>query len=162
MPASKHIKNFHQVTEWLYRGGQPDAKGVEALARMEIGTVVSLRWTKRTIETEQVRVVDQGMKFISMPLNYWHLPNQSIINQFLSILDNAKDRPVFVHCLHGADRTGLLIAIFRIDRCGWSLDDAYREMVECGFHRFRIRHFKWILGRYARRAASKGIPIEQA
>lgn len=145
------IENFRRVNGWLYRGGQPDITGLTALKEAHIKTVVSLRWQTRPILEESIQVQKLGMNFISIRLNYWSLPAQSLIEQFLSIVDNVENRPIFVHCYHGADRTGLVIAIFRVLRCGWTLENAYREMIECGFHRFRVYHFKWALWRAVRK-----------
>ena len=46
---------------------------------------------------------------------------------FPHMADPAK-RPVFVHCKHGADRTGTMVAFYRILFEGWSKDEAIREM----------------------------------
>ncbi len=66
-----------------------------------------------------------------------------MINRFLSVLDDNASRPVYVNCFHGSDRTGLLLAIYRMAREGWSAAKAYKEMRGCGFHLFRMYHFKW-------------------
>ncbi|CAN5768372.1 dual specificity protein phosphatase family protein [soil metagenome] len=150
------IRNFHQVTEWLYRGGQPGSDGVKSLAELGVRTVISLRWGKKTIETEKTYVEAAGMRFLSVRLNYWNLPNQQIIDDFLRLVDHEASRPIFVHCLHGADRTGLLIAIYRMAKENWPVEKAYAEMKKYGFHRFRIRNFKWMLWRYARQAKEDG------
>lgn len=144
------IRNFHEATPWLYRGGQPTAEGLLLLKETGIKTVVSFRWGQKTIAAEKAAVESLGMKFISLPMYYWKLPGLEITEEFLAIVDDRSNWPMFVHCFHGADRTGLLMAIFRIKRQGWHVDDAYREMKDRGFHRFRIRHFKWKLYQYAR------------
>lgn len=145
------IKNFHMVKPWLYRGGQPGAQGIMALSRLGIKTVVSFRWGRKVIKAEEGGVTAEGMSFISIPLNYWNMPSQDMIDRFLALLDNEENHPIFVHCFHGSDRTGLLIAIYRMARDGWTVDESYREMKRYGFHRFRIRNFKWMLWSYARK-----------
>src|SRR5208282_5592467 len=137
--------------DWLYRGGQPGSDGVRALAELGVRTVISLRWGQRGIETERSSVEAAGMNFVSIRLNYWNLPSQTILDEFLSLLNDPAQRPIFIHCLHGADRTGLLIAIFRIAHDGWTVENAYAEMKQHGFHRFRIRNFKWMLWSYSRK-----------
>jgi hypothetical protein len=42
---------------------------------------------------------------------------------------------VFVHCLHGQDRTGIVIAFYRVLFCNWSKADAEKEMLAHGFHK---------------------------
>ena len=149
------IKNFHQVNEWLYRGGQPSLESLAALKRLQIKTVVSLRWRKTRTAEEQQRVTELGMKFINIGLNYWTLPSQKNVDEFLRVVDDEANRPIFVHCFHGADRTGVLIAMFRIMRSGWTLSQAYTEMMQHGFHRFRSWHFIWGLGQLAHRARAE-------
>ncbi|HIA52925.1 MAG TPA: hypothetical protein EYN91_12710 [Candidatus Melainabacteria bacterium] len=151
------ITNFHPVAEGIYRGGRPSRDGLRALRQRGFKTVLSFRWRKAPIAVERSYVEELGMKFINIPLNYWSLPNQQEIDSFLAIIDDRRNYPIFVHCFHGADRTGLLMAIYRVVRCGWSFDEAYREMVACGFHRFRTQHYKWALWRLARKAAVKAV-----
>jgi len=146
-PDGIPINNFRQVNEWLYRGGQPSLEALAALKELNIKTVVSLRWRPMVMVEEEVKVNELGMQFINIRLNYWTLPATRHIVRFFEIIDNEENRPIFVHCFHGADRTGLCVAMYRIARCGWTFDQAYQEMVDCGFHRFRVRHFKWILKR---------------
>ncbi|HEY9869687.1 MAG TPA: protein-tyrosine phosphatase family protein, partial [Candidatus Obscuribacterales bacterium] len=59
---------------------------------------------------------------------------KSVINKFLSIVKNPRMQPVYVHCQQGADRTGCMVAIYRIDRQGWGPTQAYREMLSFNFH----------------------------
>lgn len=156
------IKNFHPVADGIYRGGRPSRQGLRALSKLGFKTVLSFRWRKAPIAVERTHVEELGMRFINIPLNYWSLPNQEQIDEFLAIIDDSRNYPIFVHCFHGADRTGLLMAIYRVNRCGWSFDEAYREMVACGFHRFRTQHFKWALWRMARRTAALAASKEKS
>lgn len=144
------VRNFHEVTSYLYRGGQPDARGIEELAKAGIKTIVCLRTGDNALNAERKAAESLGMKFISLPIHYWWFPPVEITAKFLEIADDEKNWPVFVHCMHGMDRTGLLCAMFRITRLGWHIDEAYREMKGYGFRRFRLRHFKWTLYQYAR------------
>lgn len=146
------VRNFHKVSDWLYRGGQPTHEGFKELAQRGIKTVISFRWGLKSAEAERRAVEAEGMQFISMPLNYWTLPTNKTIDLFFSYIDDPARRPIFVHCFHGSDRTGLFIGLYRMARQGWTVKAAYQEMKKCGFHRFRIRHFKWVLWHYSRRA----------
>lgn len=146
------IKNFHRVTPWFFRGAQPTGEDIERLAQIGVKTVVSLRCGKRAAKAEKAAVEAAGMRYENIPLSYWKIPNEETIDHFLALVDDSFNRPVFVHCFHGADRTGLLVATYRIARLGWSFQEAYDEMKRCGFHRFGVRHFKWVLWAYAQRA----------
>jgi tyrosine-protein phosphatase SIW14 len=153
------IGNFHQVSDELCRGGQPGEPGLIALRDLQIKSVVSLRWRKKRISSEQVIAERLGLRFFSIPLNYWTLPNSNDIKAFLEIVDNVENQPVFVHCFHGADRTGVLVAMYRILRNDWSLQEAYKEMRQCGHHRITTAHFKLALWRLAREAAKETSPF---
>jgi len=147
------ISNFRKVDDALYRGGQPKEIGLAALSEMKIKSVVSLRWRKQRIETERALAEGLGLKFFSIPLNYWTLPKQRDVKALLEVVDDESNQPVFVHCFHGADRTGVMVAMYRILRNDWSLQEAYKEMRECGFHRISTHHFKLALWRLAHEAA---------
>lgn len=144
------IRNFQVVTPWLCRGGQPTREEIDSLAQASIKTVICLRWGAKTIAAERKAVEDAGMQFVSLPLYYWRLPVMTEIDEFLALLASEAARPIFVHCFHGSDRTGLMIAMYRITCEHWTFQDAYEEMKRYGFHRFRLRHFKWILFEFAK------------
>ena len=148
---SSGLKNFHEVTPWLYRGGQPDEGGARFLKELGIRTVVCLRWSPWLVNQERRFIVEAGMEFVSMPLNYWTYPSEKEVREFFEILDESAHHPVFVHCKHGADRTGLMVAFYRMVKEGWSVDEAYHEMKSLGFHRIKMHHFKWALYRFAAR-----------
>lgn len=143
------IRNFGVVTPSLFRGGQPTGDDIANLAGCGVQTVVCLRWGEKTIAAERAAVERAGMDFISIPLNYWMLPNRVVLQRFFDIVENEQNHPVFMHCMHGADRTGMLIAIYRMNKMGWTFTDAYREMKHYGFHRIRLRHFQWVVYRYS-------------
>lgn len=143
------IRNFGVVTPTLFRGGQPTASDIANLAGCGVQTVICLRWGSKTIAAERAAVEQVGMEFISIPLNYWTLPDSAVLNRFFSIMEDSRRHSVFLHCLHGADRTGMLIAIYRMNKMGWKFGDAYREMKAYGYHRYRLRHFQWVVYRYS-------------
>jgi protein tyrosine/serine phosphatase len=146
------IKNFHVVADGFYRGAQPSAEGIEYLAGMGVKTILSLRCGRRAAAAEKAAAEAAGMRYENIPLSYWKVPTEETIDRFLELLDDPKTGPIFIHCFHGADRTGLMVATYRISRLGWSFQEAYDEMKRCGFHRFGVRHFKWVLWFYAQRA----------
>ena len=117
---------------------------------MGVKTVISFRWKRKLLDWESEICKRLGLNFIPMPLTYTVLPSESMVKEFVSVLEDEKNHPVFIHCLHGKDRTGLMMAIYRITSEGWSFEDAYREMKAYGFRHIRIRPFKWKLQRYYR------------
>jgi protein tyrosine/serine phosphatase len=145
------INNFRAVTPWLYRGGQPTSKQFEELKAAGIKTIICLRWNSITLHHERAIAAKLGFNLFCLPLSYWVLPTRAEIDRFFSIVDDVENHPIFVHCLHGSDRTGMLTAMYRIARENWTADQAYRDMVACGFHRLTVYHMKWAVYRFAER-----------
>ena len=143
------LKNFRKVSAGIYRGGQPDRAALEELVSTGFKTVVSLQKKKKVVEEEARNCGELGLDFISIPLNYSNPPRRKDVKQFLSVLDQSQKHPIFVHCLHGKDRTGIMIALYRIVEESWTVHDAYKEMEACGFHKYRLRPFKWHLFKFA-------------
>lgn len=145
------VKNFIAVTDWLYRGGQPDDIAFAELVKAGFRSIISLRWNSSIIKTEKQMAGEYGLDFYSIPLSYWILPTRKQLDYFFSLLDDKSKHPIFMHCLHGRDRTGMLAAIYRIAREGWNANDAYAEMKANGFHYIRMHQFKWAVYGFERR-----------
>ena len=58
--------------------------------------------------------------------------------------DDPKTRPVYVHCKAGQNRTGFVIATYRMVYQGWTPEEAVREMRTYGFYRIYSRD-EWFL-----------------
>lgn len=127
------LPNFRKVDDGLYRGGQPNADGFRQLARMGITTVVSLRAYGHTARQEQDerRIVESlGMRWVSLPMRMYWRPTDGQVDAFLAI--TRAPGATFIHCQHGEDRTGSLVAVYRVARHGWTPEQAYAEAVELG------------------------------
>lgn len=122
------LPNLHKVSADLYRGAQPTAEGMRELKKMGIRTVVSLR----TFEADLVLLGDTGLGHEAIPMSAWS-PQTGHAVAFLKIATDRAKTPVFVHCLHGADRTGLMCAIYRVVVQGWDKEEGIREMTSGGF-----------------------------
>jgi protein tyrosine phosphatase (PTP) superfamily phosphohydrolase (DUF442 family) len=149
--ANTGIEKFGQVSPCLYRGGQPDREQILALAQAGIKTIVTFRWDAAAIRQERTWVREAGMNYMVIPLTYFVLPTRKEIARFLEICDEPSMQPVFVHCKHGVDRTGAMIAIWRVAKENWSADKAYAEMRDLGFHKIRVHHFKFSVYDFAER-----------
>lgn len=123
------LGNFAPVSEVLFRGSQPSREGFEHLKVMGIKTIVNLR----AYRGDAGKLKGLGFQYVHLRCRAW-LPSGKKLAEFLKIVNEPKNRPVFVHCWHGSDRTGLAIASYRIMVQGWSLDDAVAELHEFGFH----------------------------
>ena len=123
------VPNAGQVTANLYRGGQPTATGFEALASMGINIVVDLRGSR---EGESQRVAKLGMRYVSIP---WHcpFPKDESFARFFILLRQNPGKKVFVHCRLGDDRTGMMVAAYRMAEQSWTATEARKEMEAFGF-----------------------------
>lgn len=132
------IPRFDQVDSRLYRGAQPDAAGLRRLRDLGVATVINLRSERDAIRLDEQRLVESlGMRYVSLPIkdgNFFtraRIVPEDVIRKFFAVMDAAAG-PVFVHCRRGADRTGALVALYRIARHGWSNERAYEEARAAG------------------------------
>ena len=127
----KGLPNLHRVTPTLYRSAQPDATSGEALQKLGIKTVLSFR--KR--DKDEPLHKTPGITFKRYPLYTWDIEEKDIL-AVLRILNDPANQPVLVHCTHGADRTGLMMASYRMIVQNWSKETAIAEMKlgEYGYH----------------------------
>ncbi len=127
------IPQFVKVEEGLYRGGQPNSEGWEKLKDLGIRSVISLRGKDEELIRNREKVLSWGMNFYHIPLSVYRRPTDEEVLRFLEIVLSKENRPVFVYCTQGRDRTGAMIAMYRVVARGWSLKQAYREAKDYGF-----------------------------
>ncbi len=145
--SPQRIKNFYQVDQNVYRGAQPTGDGFRYLAKMGVKTVIDLREADRRSKSEETAVTAAGMKYISVPMTGLAAPSEAQINQILGILEGdhrGDSGAVFVHCKRGADRTGVVIASYRIDHDGWDNAQALQEAKARGMARFQFPRMSYI------------------
>jgi protein tyrosine phosphatase (PTP) superfamily phosphohydrolase (DUF442 family) len=133
--SGQALIHFFKVDEGLYRGGQPTDEGFRELKALGVKTVVSLRaygHTARREAAERKLVESLGMRWVSLPMRMYWRPTERQIEAFLDAALDPDRQPVFVHCQHGEDRTGSLVAIYRIVKQGWDPQRAYDEALTLG------------------------------
>ncbi len=126
--SSQHLRNFHRVSDQLYRGAQPDRNGFLELQRLGIKTVVNLRLSS----SDRDLLRGTSLVPVDIPAEPWDL-EEADVRAFLAVVTDPARLPVFVHCSHGADRTGAMSAIYRVVVQGWDKEEAIREMTHGGF-----------------------------
>src|SRR5215467_3877450 len=136
--AAHGIRNFHQVDQHVYRGGQPTHEGFAYLAKLGVKTVIDLREPGGRSNAEEGVVETAGMKYVNVPMNGLTAPSESEIARILTILEDASTGPAFVHCMRGADRTGAVIAAYRIDHDRWENSRALNEAKDLGMSFFQF------------------------
>jgi len=132
------LANFAFISEGLYRGEQPGPEGIAQLKKMGVKTIVNLR----AFHSDRDALRGTGLQYVHIRCQAWH-PESEDVAQFIKLVRDEKNQPVFVHCQHGSDRTGMMVASYRILELGWSPADAASEVYNFGYHRiFRdIRSF---------------------
>jgi protein tyrosine phosphatase (PTP) superfamily phosphohydrolase (DUF442 family) len=128
--AKKGLPNFAKVSEVLYRGAQPDRKGFEELKKLGVKSIVNLR----AGHPDKKLIEGLGFRYFSIPANTWDV-SDSHSAHFLKVISDPANQPVFVHCQHGSDRTGTMVAIYRIYVQNWKPDEALKELPSFGFHK---------------------------
>ena len=123
------LGNFAQVSAVLYRGEQPTAEGFAALKKMGVKTVVDLR----ALHSDRTLLKGTGLQYVGIPCNAWH-PEEEDVVAFLKVLHDPANQPVFVHCAQGSDRTGMMVASYRMVDEKWNSIDAMAELPNFNFH----------------------------
>jgi tyrosine-protein phosphatase SIW14 len=121
------VPNFHQLNDGVYRGAQPSEQGFQNLATLGVKTVIDLRESGGRSNVEKQWVEGAGMRYINIPLNGHAAPTLEQVSRLLALLNNQGSGPVFVHCRRGADRTGTIIACYRISHDHWENQKALSE-----------------------------------
>ena len=122
------VPNLHKVSDELYRGAQPSAEGMKQLEKLGIKTVVNLRFL--TSDRDELKGTELAYEHINVMT--FHPETEEVV-RFLKIVTDPKRTPVFLHCHQGADRTGMMCAVYRVAVQGWSKDEAIEEMTKGGF-----------------------------
>ena len=143
LPPTHGIANFGRVNGHLFRGAQPNEAALAHLQQLGVKSVVNLRGAGRASEAEERKAQHLGIVYTNVPMRMLGAPSEAEVTQVLALLD-ALPSPVFVHCLHGADRTGTIVACYRIERDGWTSEMALREAREHGIGFWEIGMKKFI------------------
>jgi protein tyrosine/serine phosphatase len=122
------VPNLHRLSPTLYRSEQPTALGMKNLEKLGIRTVINLRHFNHdddevkgtSLRTERVKILT------------WRIGDKHVV-EVMRMLRKTENGPFLIHCQHGADRTGLMSAMYRILEQGWTPDDALNELVDGGY-----------------------------
>lgn len=121
--------NLYQVDHQLFRSEQPQAKHLDQIKALGIKTIISFR----AHHSDQPVFGNTDIELIRIPISTWNINDSNVI-QALDAIERAKTKGnVLIHCQHGADRTGLVTAMYRIVYQSWSKEDALYELIEGGY-----------------------------
>ena len=146
------IKNFAKIDDNFYRGAQPDKTQITALSKLGVKTIINLRYpfnfNKDGLYNQKVLAHNLGINYVNIPMIQTTPPTQSQINLFFSIIEDPDKLPVYVHCKAGQDRTGVMTALYRVTKYGWTYNQAYSEMKSFGYHSILFPEQKNFLKNY--------------
>ena len=146
----KELPRFHRINEKLYRGAQPRRGGLMLLRQLGVKTVINLRGSNEDTRSEELYARALGLNYFSVPIGRIGRPSDAEVQRALAIINAAENHPVFVHCNHGRDRTGLIIAIYRLANEGWTAEEAQREANRHGMFWWKFGLKDYIRDYYSR------------
>ena len=130
--ARVHIDNFGRVNANYYRGAQPQGRDYADLAALGVKTVINL--TSHDAEPDERAVAEKaGMAYRQIPMTTRNAPTPEQLAEFLTIVNEPANQPVFVHCIGGKHRTGVMTAAYRMTQDRWTADQAFKEMKQYKF-----------------------------
>ena len=130
--ARIRIDNFGRISAAYYRGAQPEGHDYADLAALGVKTVINLT-SDDALAEEPGMVEEAGMKYVSLPMTTRLVPTSEQLAQFLAIVNDPAHQPVFVHCVGGKHRTGVMTAVYRMTQHSWTADEAFKEMKQFKF-----------------------------
>jgi protein tyrosine phosphatase (PTP) superfamily phosphohydrolase (DUF442 family) len=142
------IKNFGQMDERFFRGGQPKQKEYKELAAIGITTIIDLRDDPEPYEKREAEA--NGMRYVHLPMVAKQYPKAETVEEFLKLVDDPSTGKFFVHCAGGRHRTGVMGAVYRFNHYKWNFDQVYSEMKKYDFYtRWGHGDFKKFVEDYA-------------
>lgn len=123
-------ENFHQVSDNVYRSGQPTSGEMKWLETQGIKTIINLR----EYHSDSDDIEGTQLETFHVRMSAKKITNEDIITVLAKI--NSTSTPVLVHCWHGSDRTGVVIAMYRLVFENWTKEQAISELrkPEYGYH----------------------------
>jgi protein tyrosine/serine phosphatase len=122
------VGNLHKINDELYRSAQPTREGMKNLDKLGIKTVINLR----AFHSDSDEINGTTLLNESLNVKTWHIEDEDVI-RVLRTIQKKENGPFLIHCLHGADRSGVMSALYRIVVQGWTKEDALKEMVDGGY-----------------------------
>lgn len=125
-----YFGNLHRINDSMFRSEQPSKTGILEIQKLGVKSVLSLR----NIKSDCFIKRKSSLKFYKKTINAWTMTEDEVIAA-LKLLQKS-EKPVLIHCVHGSDRTGTLVAAYRIVFEHWTKEKAIQEMLETqyGFH----------------------------
>lgn len=133
---SDPVTDFYQVSPGIYRGGRPDQAGVNALAKLGVKTIINLENDSAAIANETAWAKQAHVTEMSFPMSGERMPSDKLVNDVLEVMKDPARQPIYVHCMKGMDRTGIIVALHRVINEHWTDERAEHERDKAGFNRW--------------------------
>lgn len=127
------LSNIYKVDEHVYRSEQPHSDEMMLLNEYGIKSVLNLR----RVHNDNREAKGTNLTLHHVPINTWRMSYEDLVKSLVIL--QSSEKPVLVHCIHGSDRTGCVIAAYRMIHYGWTKEEAIKELVEGGYG----YHAKW-------------------
>ncbi|MDA8100680.1 MAG: tyrosine-protein phosphatase [Nitrospiraceae bacterium] len=124
---AEFLRNCFQLDNKVYRAAQPAKKGFLELRQLGVTDVLNLR----DFHSDDEDANGAGLNLHRVKMEAGDIETASVVKA-LRVIRNAEG-PVVIHCWHGADRTGMVAAFYRILFQSWSKEDAIDELVNGGY-----------------------------
>ncbi|HEX5733916.1 MAG TPA: tyrosine-protein phosphatase [Blastocatellia bacterium] len=161
-PRYAELPNFHKVNEKLYRGGQPREGGVKKLAELGIKTIINLRGADDLTRAEEAEAKAAGLTYFNIAMPGLSRPTHDQVARVMAILNDEQRWPVFIHCKRGSDRTGTIVALYRISNEEWTDNQAMTEAKRHGMSWLEFGMKDYVSDYYRDRSANRQKPMEKA
>jgi protein tyrosine/serine phosphatase len=132
------VKNFAEVSPTLYRGGRPDGDLLADMKHQGVKTDINLMGAIPGFDTalillEQHQAENAGLKFVNVKVPMTGTIPQAIADQFFKTVLDPAHQPCYVHCMYGRDRTGVMVALYRMRVDGYTGQQALTEAEKFGY-----------------------------
>ncbi|RQS66861.1 protein-tyrosine-phosphatase [Burkholderia sp. Bp8963] len=127
--ADARVNNLHRITPSLYRSAQLSKEDVPQLQKLGIRKVISFR----AFHSDDSVLAGSQITMQRIPINTWYIRDEDMVTALKALRDADRDGPVLIHCQHGADRTGLVSALYRVVYQGWTKEQALDELQHGGY-----------------------------
>ncbi|HET9479789.1 MAG TPA: tyrosine-protein phosphatase [Pyrinomonadaceae bacterium] len=132
------LPRFQHVSERLYRGAQPRRGGFSRLRELGIDTIINLRGPNKQTRAEEAEARALGLNYFNIELPRWGRPQDARVARILEIIAAPENGEVLIHCRDGVDRTGMIVAIYRMTHDKWNSHDALAEAERYGMRRIQF------------------------
>jgi tyrosine-protein phosphatase SIW14 len=130
--AKIRIDNFGRVNPNYFRGAQPKGQDYADLAALGVKTLINLT-SDDADATEKAMVEQAGLRYVQIPMSTHEPPTSAQLAEFLALVHDPANQPVYVHCVGGRHRTGVMTAAYRMTQDGWTAERAFQEMKQYKF-----------------------------